>query len=437
MSLIIKDLQIASSLVDSARRVGERLQGEFRTMVRDFPLAARTIGGMSEWLGVTKPICQRLLRATRHRGDPLTALSFFPGVRGLHQIVQAAQERGCDPGLIASVTAAVDRYEVLIDEHGGSQTRLLVALEQATQQRVQSSTDAALPDPMLQARMRAFEGLRQVTGREFHTQVAVFLYRPCDDDPDRLDCITAMGMIGVRRTNDSLPICPMNRFSFSTRDEPAGTDFRLEGLGGEPVATGAPVSVLAEFCSKPLPTVVAREAEGQLSVLVDPDSATEDPFDVVLGTCFPHVRHPAFGEIKMQDCSLVSEGPSRHMLMSVHLHRSLAQASIPSLACYALGNRGPISAPDAGDHGPSPINLASQRWFDRLPDRPRLEHLGLGLGQAGSTAYPRITRLIGHLCDSQGWDADEFVGYRGQVDYPVWGVQYLMSFDFGNGGERL
>ncbi|MHC4220364.1 MAG: hypothetical protein ACYSU7_18135, partial [Planctomycetota bacterium] len=131
---------------------------------------------------------------------------------------------------------------------------------------------------------------------------------------------------------------------------------------------------------------VAREIEGQLSVLIDPSSTSRDPLDVILGTRFGRVRHPALGEVKMQDCSLVSEGPSRHLLMSVHLHRSLAQTSIPSLGCYALGNRGPVAAPDTGAHGTSPVNLASQRWFDRLPHRPRLEDLGLGLEQAGSTA---------------------------------------------------
>ncbi|MHC4826635.1 MAG: hypothetical protein ACYTEY_08775, partial [Planctomycetota bacterium] len=301
---------------------------------------------MSEWLGVTKPICQRLLRAVRHRGDALTALSFFPGVRGLRQFVQAAQRRDCDQALIAAATAAVDQYEVVIDEHGGSQTRLLAALGSPTQSPDEGPADAVTSDRLLQARMSVFEGLRHLAGREFDAQVAVFLYRPCDDDPDRIDCITAMGMIGIRRTADSLPICPVNRFAFSTRDEADGTDSQVECVGGEPVATGAPVSVLAEFCSKPLPAVVARQIEGQLSVLIDPGSTSRDPLDVVLATRFGRVRHPALGEVKLQDCSLVSEGPSRHLLMSVHLHRSLAQTSIPSLACYAQGNRGPVAAPD-------------------------------------------------------------------------------------------
>jgi hypothetical protein len=393
---------------------------------------------MSEWLGVTKPICQRLLRAVRHRGDALTALSFFPGAKGLRQFVQAAQRRECEPALVAAATAGIDQYELVIHEHGGSQTRLLAALGSPTRgvdRDDEGTADAVTSDRLLKSRMSVFEGMRHLAGREFDTQVAVFLYRPCDDDPDRIDCVTAMGMIGIRRSADSLPICPLNRFSFATRDDVEEAGSHVEGLGGEPVASGAPVSVLGQFCSKPLPAVVAREMAGQLSVLIDPDSTSRDPLDVVLGTRFGRVPHPALGEVKMQDCSLVSEGPSRHMLMSVHLHRSLAQRSIPSLACFALGNRGPVAAPDTGEHGTAPVNLASQRWFDRLPNPPRLEHLGLGLEQAGSTAYPKITNLVEHLCASQSWDTDEFVGYRCQMDYPVWGVQYQMSFDFGDGED--
>ena len=134
------------------------------------------------------------------------------------------------------------------------------------------------------------------------------------------------------------------------------------------------------------------------------------------------------------DLAFPDKGGSR-WFWALHCHRSLAQASIPSLGCFAQGNRGPVATPDTGEHGVSPTNLASQRWFDRLPDHPQLEHLGLGLEQTRSTAYPRITALIGHLCSSQGWDPDEFVGYRCEVAYPVWGVQYLASFDFGDGEE--
>ena len=92
--------------IDLARRTGERLQAELRALVRSFPVEARTIVEMSRWLGVTRPVCQRLLRAIRHRGDPLTALSYFPGLQGLHQIVEAALHCGCDESLIAVASAA-------------------------------------------------------------------------------------------------------------------------------------------------------------------------------------------------------------------------------------------------------------------------------------------------------------------------------------------
>ncbi|MHC5024351.1 MAG: hypothetical protein ACYTGG_10655 [Planctomycetota bacterium] len=424
---------LSAAQIEVARRVGERLQSEFRSVIRAFPIEARTIAQMSDWLGVTRPVCQRLLRGVRHRGDAITALSFFPGVKGLRQVIEAARRRRCDEPLLAVAGAAVDRYAALIDEHGGSQTRLLAALEAVNPAPTGGQRTGTFASDVLQARQGAFENLRLVTGREFQTHLAAFIYRPCPDDPTRMDCVTAMGMIGIHRREGSLPICPTHTFSYGSQEQLDEANIHLATFDDEPAATGAPVAVLEEFCTRPLPVVVARQINGVLPVLIDPDRASEDPIDVVLGTRFAGVTHPAHDEPRIQNCSLVSDGPARNLLMSVHLHRSLAQASIPSLASYFLGSRGPISTPDAGKHGDPPANFATHRWFDRLPDRPRLEHLGFGLEQSGSSAYPRMSELVDHLLRSQGWAPDEFVGYRCQVPYPIWGAQYLITFDFGEG----
>lgn len=420
--------------IDLARRTGERLQAELRALVRSFPVEARTIVEMSRWLGVTRPVCQRLLRAIRHRGDPLTALSYFPGLQGLHQIVQAARRRNCDESLVAVASAAVDQYAILIDEHGSSQTRLLAALATIETSHDDAPRQEAAPlDEAESARQSAFESIRVLTRREFQTHFGVYLYRPRTDDPQKMDCITAMGMIGVRRRPDALPICPTHRFAYGDAKELEKADIHVQSVGDAPLAAGAPLSVLDRFCSKPLPHVVARQMGGQLPVLIDPDRAATDPFDVVLGTNFQAVEHPACHEPRLLDCSLVSEGPSQNLVMSVHLHRSLAQASIPTLAAYMVGNRGPIASPDTGQYDTVIGNLAADRWFDRLPDRPRLEHLGMGLDRASCPAYPRLGELAEYLCNSQGWNPDEFVGYQCQVTYPLWGAQYLLSFEFGNG----
>jgi hypothetical protein len=425
---------LSAAQIEVARRVGERLQSEFRALIRAFPLESRTIAGMSDWLGETRPVCQRLLRGVRHPGDALKALTFFPGVRGLRQVIDAARRRDCDQALLAVAGAAVDRYAALIDEHGGSQARLLAALDAAGAAPPPDAPRAGtFATDLLQARQGAFENLRLVTGREFRTQLAVFLYRPCPDDPTRMDCVTAMGMIGIRRREGSLPICPTHTFSYGSREEVERADFTLSTFADEPAASGAPVAVLEEFCTKPLPAVVARQTNGVLPVLVDPDRASEDPIDVVLGTRFARVPHPAHDEPCVQTCSLVSDGPARNLVMSIHMHRSLAQASIPSLGSYFLGSRGPVSAPSAARHDGPSAGFTAHRWFDRLPDRPRLELLGFGLEHSGSSAYPRMSELIEHLLRSQGWTAEEFVGYRCQVPYPIWGAQYLVTFDFSEG----
>src|SRR5690606_25380741 len=126
--------RLAAGEAEEARRIGERLQAEMGALIRAFPVGARTIAGMSEWLGVTKPVCQRLVRACLRRGDALTALTFFPGVKGLHQVIEAAGDRGVGESQLEAARAAVDRYAALIDEYGGSQKRLIAAIEDAVRE---------------------------------------------------------------------------------------------------------------------------------------------------------------------------------------------------------------------------------------------------------------------------------------------------------------
>ncbi|MHC4989455.1 MAG: hypothetical protein ACYTGC_00605 [Planctomycetota bacterium] len=415
--------QVTRAQQDAARRVGERVQGEFGSLIRSFPLEKRTIAQMSRWLGVTQPVCQRLLRAVRHRDDPLEALTFLPGVRGLHQVVLAARRQGCEEVLLSAAEAAIDQYAGLIDEHGGSQIKLISALQSRSGAPVNGELHETNGDEQLQARMTAFEGIRMLTGREYETQLAVFLYRPDPDDQKHMQIATAMGMIGIRRRAGCLPICPIFTSTPTGDEASVGVQTRTEDL----------ITTLPEFCSTPPPTIVSRRSHGGFPVLIDPDRTSEDPLDLVVASRARRVSNPQHDETKIEDSSLISDGPARNLVMTVFLHRSLAQASIPSCAAFAPGNRGPVGPPVISPDGVSFTNQSTHRWFDRLPGRLHLEHLGIGLEQTHCAVYPRLTELSESLFDAQGWSPQNFVCYRCQVAYPIWGGQYITSFDFGDG----
>src|SRR5688500_4064927 len=73
------------------RRVGESLQGDFDALIGVFPSEARSASEMSRWLGVSRPVCQRLVAAVRRAGDGAEVVAALPGLKGLLQVVERAR----------------------------------------------------------------------------------------------------------------------------------------------------------------------------------------------------------------------------------------------------------------------------------------------------------------------------------------------------------
>lgn len=417
----------AGQRAEQIRRVGARLKAEFGELIRSFPVERRVISEMSRWLGVTRPVCQRVVQAVRHRGDALEAVALLPGVQGLALFAQAAGAAGFD---VQAAEAALVQYANLVDGFGGSQSQLIAAIRDLREGQGATDTDETPPvaqslsDAFGAARARMFEGARAITRREYGVQLAIFAYHPRPRDANRIDCITAMGLIAIRQGESAMPICPVTTFAQGRPgDSPDETVIGPLGSSG----SSMPVGRLDEFCSRPLPGIVARRRGGRAPIIVDPAGPPGEPFDVMLGTTILGAEHPAVHEPRMQTCSIVSDGPSRRLVLAVHMHRSLAMSSVATAGVYVrerIGTRMP------GPAGTVDVATPEDRWFDRLPDVPRLEYLGLGLDRAGTPAYPRMGELTQHLFVAQSWAPEEFVGFRIEVEYPIWNAQYVVNFEF-------
>ena len=56
----------------------------------------------------------------------------------------------------------------------------------------------------------------------------------------------------------------------------------------------------------------------------------------------------------------------------------------------------------------------------RFADQIRFSELGPGTGGARSDAYERHRELAAHMFQDQGWNADEFIGFRCEMELPIW-----------------
>jgi hypothetical protein len=158
-----------------------------------------------------------------------------------------------------------------------------------------------------------------------------------------------------------MPICPITTFAHGHPDDspdeiPIG---QVTDAEGSPL----PVGQLDEFCSTPPPQIIARRRGGRVCVLVEPDRASQQPVDVVLAARFSGVPHPALDDPPMQTCFVNTDGPSRHLVIAVYLHRSLAMRSVAMTGAYI---RERLGARIPGPPGHVHVLTPQDQWMNRL-----------------------------------------------------------------------
>lgn len=406
-----------------ASRSAERLRGELRALIAALPLEARNATGAARWTGVSRPVCQRIIAATRHRADPLGSLRRLPGLQGLTSFVRAAAENGIRPDLIRTVEASVADYATLLDDLGGSQADLLRALdrwdmEDAATPPALAESSGQHSDPRLAARVAGFNALRGVTGRSFESQLAVFLYAPSQTQTGGIDSIASLGLVGVHLGETPMPICPIGRFVVGNDADQAEPTI---GFGDEG-ASGLPVSKMRGFCSDNCPSVVARQTGHYVTGVVQTSEANAEPFDLFLVSRMRSAKHPAAATPPQDIVYLIDNGPSRALGVFLLLHKSLARQSVQGAGAFI---RHDVCAP-TGALAESPAD----RWQDRLPDGPRLECVGQDFTHAPSYVYPRAPALLNELIRLGDYRASDFLCYRIQTRYPVWNCPYVVWMDF-------
>ena len=98
------------------------------------------------------------------------------------------------------------------------------------------------------------------------------------------------------------------------------------------------------------------------------------------------------------------------------MHRDLARTCIPALDTHLWR---PDFAQQTGD-----------RWQTRFAASPTLQLLGPGPHRAAPPAWPRMLDLTRYLFERLGRDPREYIGFRCEVDHPIWRAGYCVSFDF-------
>jgi hypothetical protein len=228
-----------------------------------------------------------------------------------------------------------------------------------------------------------------------------------------LERALAKGIIGSILTPGGLPMVLSSGDTVQGEEEAR----QVTLLKGEAARGRTPEAILKPFTTDPLPMVTSRGRGGTLFQVIDPKSADARPIDVVTALRARHpVMDPATGRPTLDAVWSLVNCPSRRLVLDVYLHADMERLYRPSVEALLW-----TASLDIGE---------DQKWVMRLPAQPRLQLLGRGIGNAASPLWPRHAELTRYFFEHIGWDEGDFIGFRCEVEYPVWRAGYCMGFEY-------
>ena len=405
-TLIRRRLRPPFSGEEVARLValGNRLKGELGMLVERLPIGVRQARAAGRYLQVDRNITQRILAVTASADEGMEVLARLPGVRGIRQFVAGAAKQRVPESDISTAMNAVDSFDREVKELGGSHARL-VARIRATQ-AMGSSSGQGEGDPTLRSRELLHHAAMEFVGRRLDVYALVAIRSRRTADPSLNEFALGSALIGHQARADSSPLA----LSF----QQDGDDHAAQASNEQREQPSE--WLIREFSSNPIPFMVGRDlgADTRIQVL-DPVLAGDGrKLDIAVG--WKPGPDPLSRRVPVLGHGAGIRHPSQRLVFDTYIHRSLAMACVPSLRVY--------------QRPPDPLIPLARQWYQQLPGAPRLQLLGPGLEQAGSDAWAHHARFTRYMFDRVRLKPEEFIGFRCDLRYPVWGLVYFMAFDF-------
>lgn len=385
---------LTERMLQDAAEVARRLHEAFIRVLQLPEVQGRRAATLATELGVGRMTCQRIIKLRDDPGSSPNILTQVPGVAGLRRFIAALEHAGTPREQLARAESAIDAFDQFLRDLGLSQTKLVAAIslhfEATDQQR------------RLARRTRLFEAASSVTGQSMDATVSVMAINLSQRPEANFEQIAIRGYTQIRASLSAMPIrLPINA---------AFSNYRK--VGGNEAARQRQVLV-ERFCSTPLPTIDTREIqEENLAHIINPQHIPMgEPFD-----CFAtqhsmwNVKDPGAHKAIW----LFVDYPTRSCTFDLYLHRDIAQANTITADCHLWGTS--LLAPP------------EELWMTRFSDPLQFTVLGPGTDNCDSPIYGRHKELTQFMFANHGWNADEFVGYRCEVEMPIWrsGVCHIL-----------
>lgn len=385
-------------------RAGVRLGSELRLAIGALPLEARANARLlARALGLDLALCQSVLDALHALSDGLKTAALLPGKVATLRFV-----RGLERKLgrkIETLAVAAEQYAMIVDSLATTNAAATARLEATLKDPTPAMDHARRWHATRQA---SFEALCKVADAWSDSIVDVSLLQIDGTDPNLMMETSVTSQRGLRTRGMGYPIS--SKAWLTGRDS---SEFHpQEGT----VRDQSRPLLVKEFSTYPLPIMSSRdEGGGNLSLIDISLDSTLESVDVAQERVASRVPVPN-DEDPLWSGALSSRIPARRLVSTYFLPRSMAERSIVSGAGYFWT---PALSGDPARH-----------WHEQLAGVPSVERLGSDLSRAAHPDVPKLGRMSEYLFARCGVSPEEYAGFRLDVEYPVWGAVYYITFDF-------
>jgi len=389
-----------------------RLRIEVGAVLTRVSRGTDSTSALARELEVDRVTAHRVRTLCGSRGGELPGVALAPGVEGVSKFLDAAERQDVDQQVMAAARVATEGYARLIREVGGSKAKL--------EARIEATLPTAGGQPEYadrEQRERVFSAAASLLGREMGVRLDLSVIRRSPKGAELMDYANVRGYLGHRARADAAPFAAEFLGKVEHGDE-GGPEFLT--LDGQPARGAVDRAVLEEFSTMPPPVVTSQGRGDRMKYVIDPGIVRGgEAVDIVVG----HLAPGSFRDPRLDDEPAIEVGalvrePTRALVLDMFVERELAIPATPSLEVY-------IWSPTIG-------NSLADHWLDRLPSGPPLEVILPG----SCRLHPRQDELTEQVFGRLGWDPGAFVGYRCQVEYPLWGGAYFIALNYSGEHER-
>lgn len=418
-----KDKRTPEFEQDVAKLLG-RLREAYAELMRALPGPIDSGADLQRATRLDMKICWKVHRVVTAT-DALSAAPYVLGPANTETFLRAAEKLGAPPSTVQKAARCSAELLTLIREHAG---------DRKTFESMVSSWSSSPQEKVSQReRKAAFKAGSHVFGVAVDTTVISTAIRASTHDPRCLDNLVIGGEFGLRRLRrTSVPLFYKWLYPFDAAPDPADPE-RPHTIcrsidSGSPIASGAGLELITDFCSRPTPKLISTiQPSGRRIVELAHDRVgSKAAVDIVLGIVLENTpwRYRTADDI-WRIFAIEIGKPCQTIVIDTLIERQTYER---------IGLEGMMT--------PSRLSPRSTRHdvevTGTLEDDRRVLRLGRGADVLGLSEVPRYREMIEWTFARAGWDLDQFDVYRYRLEYPITLSTVLVSYDLPDspGPER-